>query len=162
MLAKHRPLNAVEIATLWSNILTNTLGKALIMGFSQVAKSKTVREYFVRGKEIAKKNMKIFSGYLLEEDIPSPITWDSDVKDSTSAPFSDKLMLTHTVGLIAAGLGNYGIAMSSSSRSDLITAYGRLMLEVAQYADDGATMMIDNGWLEAPPQAEDRNKLAGV
>ncbi|MGZ4164351.1 MAG: DUF3231 family protein [Tumebacillaceae bacterium] len=36
------------------------------------------------------------------------------------------------------------------------------MLEVAQYADDGAAMMIDNGWLEAPPQAEDRNKLAGV
>ena len=64
--------------------------------------------------------------------------------------------------MIAAGLGNYGISMSSSSRSDLSIMYARLLAEVGQYADDGAKMMIANGWMEAPPQAEDRNKLAGV
>jgi hypothetical protein len=37
-----------------------------------------------------------------------------------------------------------------------------LLVEVGQYADDGAKLIIENGWMEAPPQAEDRNKLAGV
>src|SRR5690606_35735111 len=50
-----RPLNALEITHIFSNIQTNAIGKALIMGFSQVAQSKEIRAYFNRGQQIATK-----------------------------------------------------------------------------------------------------------
>lgn len=34
--------------------------------------------------------------------------------------------------------------------------------EIAKYAEDGANMMINNGWLEEPPLSEDRDKLANT
>lgn len=40
-----RPLSAVEIANLYGNVQTNALGKALVMGFSQVAQTKEVRTH---------------------------------------------------------------------------------------------------------------------
>jgi len=34
------------------------------------------------------------------------------------------------------------------------------MAEIGAYAEDGANIMIDNGWLEQPPGAADRDLLA--
>lgn len=45
-----RPINMLEIMHIDSNIQTNALGKSLIIGFSQVAQSEEIREYFLEGK----------------------------------------------------------------------------------------------------------------
>jgi hypothetical protein len=42
----------------------------------------------------------------------------------------------------------------------LAADYIRLTAEIAAFAEDGLNIMIDNGWLEQPPQATDRDKLA--
>ncbi|MEW9674524.1 DUF3231 family protein, partial [Ammoniphilus sp. 3BR4] len=143
---ERRPLNAIEITHIFINSQTNALGKGLIIGFSQVAQSKQVREFFVRGREIATKHIEIFRSILTEDNIPSPTTWDSDITTSTIPPFSDKLMMFHINGIIASGIGNYGVAMAASMRRDLSTHYSRLTVEVGQYAEDGVNIMIDNGW----------------
>ncbi|MDY0395572.1 DUF3231 family protein [Virgibacillus halophilus] len=62
--------------------------------------------------------------------------------------------------LIASGLGQYGAAMAASPRHDLGVHYTRLMAELANYSNDGAKIMIENGWMEQPPIAADRKKLA--
>jgi len=79
--------------------------------------------------------------------------------DSTIAPFSDKLMVFHTTAMIAVGIGNYGTAAGTCQRIDLSVLYTRLSAEIAKYAEDGANLMIKNGWLEEPPQADDRHAL---
>ena len=53
----------------------------------------------------------------------------------------------------------YGTSLSRSPRTDLGVDYGRLMIEVGQYASDGAKLMIENGWLEQPLLASDRDDL---
>lgn len=155
-----RPLNAMEISHLYSNIQTNAMGKATIMGFAQSARSDEVKRYFLRGKEIAAKQIEVFSSYLQDDDLPAPMTWDSEVLASKEAPFSDKLMLFHISGLTAAGLVNYGTALSVSMRRDLAVDYLRLIGEIGTYADDGVELMVKKGWMEKPPGAVDRNKLA--
>ncbi len=95
-----------------------------------------------------------------EEHIPSPVTWDHTFMDSTISVFSDKLMMYHISSLNAPGAGNYGAALASSSRRDVSSHYTRLMTEILQYAEDGANIMINNGWMEQPPQADDRDELA--
>jgi spore coat protein CotF len=156
-----RPLLGIEIANLVYNAKRNALGQALITGFSQVAKSKEVRRYFERGREIAGKHFEIFTS-LLQEDYSSAgvLNLTSDVTDSKIAPFSDKLMMYHIAALIASGIGQYGVAMASSPRHDLGVHYGRLTTEIGHYADDGANIMINNGWMEQPPVAADRKVLA--
>ena len=155
-----RPLTSIEITHLFMNVQTNSIGKALIMGFSQCAKSEEITGYFLRGKKIAQKHMDLFSDILKKQDLPAPMSWDTAVTDSTSSPFSDKLMLFHITAMIAAGIGNYGAAMAASPRKDIGLKYGSLIPEIALYAEDGANLMIDRGWLEEPPQNDDREKLA--
>lgn len=159
-IGKKRVLSAIEITNLYLNIQRNHLGKALVMGFAQVAKSPKVRQYMQRGKEISHKHVRIFSDFLLKTDLPLSTGHDHDVTDSTEQTFSDKLMMFHVTSLIAAGIGNYGVAMGSSPRRDLGVTFARLQAEIALYGEDGAEIMIDNSWLEEPPMADDRERLA--
>lgn len=158
-IGKQRPLAAMEITSLYLNIVTNALGKAIIMGFSQVAQSEEIRSYFMRGKEISTKQIEICSEVLREEDLTAPAGWDTEVTDSTVAPFSDKLMMFHTAALTAQGITDFGFSISTSPRKDLATHYHRLMAEIELYAEDGANLMIKQGWMEQPPQSVDRTEL---
>jgi hypothetical protein len=155
-----RPLLAVEITHLYANIQTNSLGKALVMGFGQVAQSQKVRDFMMRGKEIGKKQIDVLGSLLTESDISNPVTWDGDVMESTVSPFSDKIMMFHTQAINAVGMADYGASIASSLRSDLATTYIQLAAEVGQYSKDGIDIMINNHWMEQPPQATDRKALA--
>lgn len=157
---KRRPLAAIEIMNLFFNQQRNAVGSSLLTGFSQVTQSQKVREYMIRGKDIADKHNEIFGSILREDDLPAPMYSDSEVTQSMVSPFSDKLMMFHTTALIAASVGYYGASMGSSPRHDLSVQYSRLSAEIGRYADDGAKIMIDHGWLEQPPLAPDRVALS--
>lgn len=158
--SEKRSLNVMEITGLYYNLERNTLGTALITGFSQVARSKEVRQYMSRGRDISKKHAQVFSTLLTDDYLAAPATWDVQPTDSTDSPFSDKLMMYLITSLIASGIGQYGAAIGSSQRADLITTYTRLTAEIAKYAKDGANIMINKGWMEKPPQAVDRKQIA--
>jgi spore coat protein CotF len=156
----NRPLNVVEITHIEANVETNSLGKALMTGFSQVAKSKKVRTYCLKGKEIASKHVQIFSTMLTDDDLPSPMPWDLEVTDSTISPFSDKLIMFHTTLIIGSSISNYATASAASLRTDISTSYVRLTTENAQFAKNGLDITIKNSWLEQPPQIPDHKGLA--
>lgn len=132
------------------------------MGFRQVIRDKKAQEFITRGKEIANKHVQIFSNLLAKEDLPASMPWDSEVLDATEPPFSDELIMFHTVALISYGLGFYGLSLSTAFRRDIASAYTRLMAEVGQYLDDGAKIMIENNWLEKIPEAPERKILTNV
>lgn len=155
-----RPLNVIEMSSIFFNLIHNQLGRALLIGFSQVAKSQEVREYMLRGRDIADKHVEIFGSLLSSEFLPSASTWSTMPTDSTIPPFSDKLMMFHTITLSGGGVGYYGNSLATSPRRDLSADYARLIAEVGHYSEDGATIMIKNGWLEQPPQATNRDQLA--
>jgi hypothetical protein len=157
---EQRPLMAQEITYLFQNAQSNAYGKALLMGFSQVAQSKEVQQFFIRGQEIAHKHATIFSDILLKEDLSVPNHFDEEVSVSTKPPFSDRYMMVHANFLIQGGLGNYGMAMSSAQRRDLALVYERLIAEVGLFAEDGANILINNGWMEQPPLAPKRKEFS--
>lgn len=157
---ERRPLTGLEITTLYANVQRNHLGASTVIGFSQVAQSKEVTKFLIRGKEIALKHIEVFGSLLNEENLPTPMSWSSEVTDNTSFVFSDKLMMFETTSLVAFSIGYYGLALSQSMRRDLSSHYTRLLAEIMKYAEDGANIMIHNGWLEEPPMALDRSKLA--
>lgn len=160
-LGERRPLNALEISNLVFNALRNSIGQAVITGFSQVAKSKEVRRYFERGRDISTKHLEVFSSILHEDYLSDgSLIMTTDVTDSTEAPYTDKMMMFLISMLISSGIGQYGASMAMSPRRDLGAHYTRLTAEIATYADDGLEIMIKNNWLEQPPLAADRKNLA--
>ncbi|MFD2704982.1 DUF3231 family protein [Salibacterium lacus] len=157
---ERRPLTGMEIANLYANFQRNALGSATMMGYSQIAQNKEVVQFLKRGRDMAQKHCDIFESYLKENDLPSPMMLDSEVTDSTTYTFSDKKMMFYCSTLTTISLGYYGTSMSMSPRRDIGVMYGRLMAEVAQFADKGANIMIKHGWMEEPPRAADRDELA--
>lgn len=154
-----RPLVASEVDNLFANLQRNALGVATLTGFSQVAEDKNVKQFFLKGIEVGNKHVRLFRGKLEESKLPAPMGWDSEITNSTSHTFSDKLMMFVTSGLISLSVGYYGTASSQSPRGDISAMYNRLSLEVQMYSEDGANIMIKNGWLEQPPMASDRDEL---
>ncbi len=156
---ERRPLLSLEMTNLYSNFQRNSLGIATLIGFSQVAESKSC-PIFVRGKEIASKHNEIFGSVLREDDLPVPMASDTYVTESKVSPLSDKLMMFTVTGLIALGVGYYGTSISTSMRRDLTVHYNRIIQEILKYSEDDANILINNGWMEEPPRARDRDELA--
>ena len=156
---ERRPLVALEASNLYSNLQRNALGVATLMGFSQVAQKKDVKQFFIRGIEIAREHVKSFGKKFEESYLPVPMTWETEVTNSTTYTFSDKLMIFYTSALIALSIGYYGMGTSQSPRADLGIMYNKLSVQIQLYAEDGANIMIKNRWLEQPPMAADRKEL---
>jgi hypothetical protein len=155
-----RPLNAIEINQLVFNIRGEAFAGAKLMSYSQIAKSKELREFFVRGKEMYDKHIEVFTSLLRENDLPSPTTYESEVTTSTKPPFSDKMMMFFIMALGSVFMGRYGTAMGLCNRRDIGLHFSRLLAETAKYLEDAANIMIKNGWMEQPPQATVRKALA--
>ncbi|MBC8061028.1 MAG: DUF3231 family protein, partial [Clostridiaceae bacterium] len=96
------------------------------------------------------------------ENIPAPATPYTFVTDSTTAPFSEKLMMFHITALGGISVANDGLALSETLRSDLQTNYMRIMAEAMKFTKQGTDIMIENKWLEQPPQAIKHEDLVGV
>jgi hypothetical protein len=159
-LGRREILTGTEVTNLFANIQTNHLGTSITTAFSQVAQSNKVRKYLLRGKEVSLKHIDVLRRYLEMCSLPVPMSFDQEVTDSTEAPFSDKLMMFHFSLMIYAGIGNYGVAIAESQRSDLVIDYSRFNAEVLKLSEDGANIMIANDWLEQPPMSANRRDLA--
>jgi hypothetical protein len=155
-----RPLNALEVAHLHYNLENNLAGKALLIGFSQTARNNSVKDFFLRGKEITAIQIEDCARLLHKDNLPSPPLLDHLVTTSTVAPFSDKLMLFHKIDMFAMKIRSFGDAVSVSGRHDLGAKYTKFLMEIALYVNDGAKILIENGWMEKMPGAADREELS--
>lgn len=155
-----RALHALEIAHLYDITENNLTSKALLIGFSQVAENNSVSEFFMRGKDLTSKHIDISSQQLHKENLPSAILLDDLVTKSNISPFSDKLMLSHKIEMFSMKIRTIGNAISLNGRRDLAALYAKILTDVELYVEDGANIMIEQGWMEQPPKAIDRNELA--
>lgn len=157
---RRRPLLALEVTHLSTTSLHNVLGQSTCLGFAQVTQDEELRQYFIRGKRISEDIIGHVHDVLLDSDVPAPMTWDADLTNSTTAPFSDQLMLFIIGTLSNVGISLYGTAMSTSMRHDVGALYANFIRKAAPYGEDGLNLQIERGWLEQPPQFTDHEKLA--
>ncbi|MCG1020268.1 DUF3231 family protein [Sutcliffiella horikoshii] len=155
-----RTLNTIEVTHLSLNIETNQIGMMLCTAFSQTGIHKEVREFMMKGKQLAHSHIKTFIDFLMKDDIQAPMSSDYSITDSKIPPFSDKLMMFHNSMMVAAGIGNYATAASASQRTDIAIKYEKLSSESALLAKNGADIMVNHRWMEKPPATADRNELS--
>jgi hypothetical protein len=160
LLGKKRTINGLEIKEIVSSLVGMIHGQTLLLGFSQVAQIKKVREHFIRVKEVVTKHIEVLQAILKDEDLPTFPSFEGEVTQETEAPFSDKLMMLLITLLSQLAFARYGIALSQCSRNDILADITRLMAETAIFLKDGTVIMMENSWLEQPPTASDREALA--
>jgi hypothetical protein len=155
-----RSLHALEITHLYDNIENNSTSKALLIGFSQVVKTEKVKQLLIRGREITDKAVEQYREKLHKDNLPFPSTLDHLVTESKFAPFSDKLMLFHKVDMFSMKIRAFGNSLAVNGRRDIGMLYSRSLASITLFVDDGANILIENGWFEQPPKAADREDLA--
>ncbi|MDR3540211.1 MAG: DUF3231 family protein [Desulfosporosinus sp.] len=153
---KHRLLNAMELGEIFYIIERNYIGMLMLMGFIQVMHDKEIKDYLIRGKDLAQKQIDIFSKILKEEQHLGSLPVSMEVTDSTISPFSDKLIMFLVATSVTAGIYLCAYAMSLSFRKDLALHYATLMVEIMSYGEEGMKILIERGWMEQPPLSFDR------
>jgi hypothetical protein len=157
---EERPVNIMEIDNLVYSLRGAILAKNHFMAFSQLAQDPDVRDFFVRGKDICKRRVKLLQSVLTHEDLPFQSTYETEVTDTTDSPYSDRLMMFQALALAQMAVVRYGLAFSANMRRDLAIMYSRLVSETVIFNEDGINLMINREWFEQPPLAPDREKLA--
>lgn len=157
-----RTLNTVEVAHLYHGIETNITGMQMITGFAQCANNAEVKKYFTQGAELAKSIIKELSETLLQSGIQTPATSGGNATRSTVAPFSDKLMMYCTSLFSGFSMGGNSLGTAFSLRNDLPVKMTVFMKDIFEFAHEGGKIMIRNGWMEEPPQMEEREQLTKV
>ncbi|KAA9021100.1 DUF3231 family protein [Niallia endozanthoxylica] len=155
-LGKKRTLNTVEVSHLYKAIESNLTGLKLILGFAQCAADEEVQKFFHEGEELAKGIIKELSEVMIETNLSIPQTPGGNPTRSTVAPFSDKLMMYCTSLFCSFSMGSNSLGTAFSLRNDLPPKMAVFMKDIFEYAHKGAKIMIKNGWMEEPPQMEDR------
>lgn len=158
-LGEKRPLNTLEITELFMEIERNAIGLILLMGLIQVTIDKEIKNYLLKGKKLAEKQVDIFDKLLKENDhfIGFPMTME--VTNSTISPFSERLILFIIATSNQIAISALADALSVSMRRDLASHYFLVIGEVMKYGDEGLKLLIERGWMEQPPQPIDRNKF---
>jgi len=157
-LSDKRSLNTIEVGYINEAIEANIWVMHLLTGFAQVSKDE-VKKYLIEGKELAKKIVSELSDVLSQSDIQTPSTWVGKVTDSTSPPFSEKLMMYLTSVIATTALGFTALGTSFSMRGDLPLKLGLISKNIFEYSKKGSKIMIKHKWMEEPPQMEDRNNI---
>ncbi|WP_226577953.1 DUF3231 family protein [Halobacillus litoralis] len=155
-----RPLAATEIIALSLNIKKKILKKSLSIGFSQVAQSKEVRKFLEKMQTASNKQIQSLGKILQGDNLPVPMSWESEVTSSQDSPFSDKLMLYHMGFLLQSAQSYHGAGLASAMRVDLVTTYEKIILKNIMITKEWFNIMIKNNWLEQPPLAPDRKEIA--
>jgi hypothetical protein len=141
-------LSSSEVSSLWSAYQNNTM-------FIRPPYVSTIYKY-LRTKQ------SYLGGLLNLNRRPLNVIEITHLKANLETNVVGQTLLTgfSQVAGSKKGISNYATSSAASLRMDLATNYVRLTAEIAQYAQDGATILIDNGWLEEPPQNVDRKELA--
>ncbi|MFP9129375.1 DUF3231 family protein [Niallia sp. BSM11] len=159
LFGEKRSLNTIEVSLIHHAIETNLVGMQLMIGFAQVAENKDVQQYLVKGMKLSKKIEVDLGEFLRQSYIEPPATHAGKATSSQIAPFSDKLMMYNTSLLTSFGLGTNAIGGAFSLRNDLPAKMSLLAKDIFTFAQEGGKILIKNGWIEEPPQMEDRNQL---
>ncbi|MBM7663299.1 hypothetical protein JOC85_004171 [Bacillus mesophilus] len=155
-----RPLAATEIISLSLNLKKSILAKTLSIGFSQVAQSTETRKFLEKSGDIADNQIQSLSKILHGDNLPIPMSLESEITNAQEAPFSDKLMIFHMGFLYQTSQMYQGAGLATAMRTDLAMTYEKIILKNLTLTKQWFDLMVQNKWLEQPPLAPNRKKIA--
>ena len=149
LFGKNRSLSAPEVLQLTSNYLSTEIYREALSSFRET-ETKELQAHFDRGIEMCSKQLESIQNMLDKDELPQLPTWESEV-DTTSAPFSERLMLFKIALMAGASAGRFGVSASATLRRDVGATFIKLMGETLLFAEDTGNLLIKYNMLDEPP-----------
>ncbi|MCM3093015.1 MULTISPECIES: DUF3231 family protein [unclassified Cytobacillus] len=150
---QQRPLNAVELASMFGSVQCNNVGLALCTAFSDVAKDGDTKSFLEDGTKLAYHHVDVLSEIYRENGVPTTTGLEAHVNKVNKSPFSDKLMANLIMFLNPIGIGNLQTAVVSSYKKSHVKRLKELIQQVESYSEQGFKLLVRKDWLNEPPVA---------
>jgi hypothetical protein len=148
---QQRPLNAVELASMFGSFQCNNVGLALCTAFSDVAKDEDTKSFLQDGTKLAYRQAATLSDIYRENGVPTTTGLEAHVYKVNKSPFSDKLMANLIMFLNPIGIGNLQTAVVSSYKKSHVKILKELIEQVESYSEQGFKLLVRKDWLNEPP-----------
>ncbi|CAM3845654.1 hypothetical protein GCM10009865_04860 [Aeromicrobium ponti] len=148
---QQRPLNAVELASMFGSFQCNNVGLALCTAFSDVAKDEDTKSFLQDGTKLAYRQAATLSDIYRENGVPTTTGLEAHVYKVSNSPFSDKLMANLIMFLNPIGIGNLQTAAVSSYKKSHVKILKELIEEVESYSEKGFKLLVRKDWFNEPP-----------
>ncbi len=156
---KKRKINTIEAGNIFFNLQKSYIAKSSFIAFKQVSRDSDVQRFLDKCINNKNKHISSFASMLLKEGLHSPRPFESEITNSTTAPFSEKLMLFHSGFFFAAAISYYGAAAVACMRADIAVLAEKAILDDLLVYGSFGKLMIEKNWIEQPPDADDRKVL---
>ncbi|UYG95302.1 DUF3231 family protein [Cytobacillus firmus] len=150
---QQRPLNAVELASMFGSFQCNNVGLALCTAFADVAKDEDTKSFLEDGTKLSYHQVDVLSEIYRENGVPTTTGLEAHVYKVNKSPFSDKLMANLIMFLNPIGIGNLQTAVVSSYKKSHVKSLKELIDQVESYSEQGFKLLVRKNWLNEPPVA---------
>ncbi|USK48061.1 DUF3231 family protein [Bacillus sp. CMF12] len=148
---QQRPLNAVELASMFGSFQCNNVGLALCTAFLDAAKDEDTKSFLQDGIKLSYHQVEVLSQIYRENGVPTTTGLESHVHKVNRSPFSDKLMANLIMFLNPIGIGNLQTAVVSSYKKSHVKTLKELIDQVEGYSEKGFKLLVRKDWLNEPP-----------
>ncbi|MGA5691530.1 DUF3231 family protein [Cytobacillus pseudoceanisediminis] len=148
---QQRPLNAVELASMFGSFQCNNVGLALCTAFSDVAKDEDTKSFLQDGIKLSYHQVDVLSEIYRENGVPTTTGLEAHVQKVNQSPFSDKLMANLIMFLNPIGIGNLQTAVVSSYKKSHVKILKELIEQVESYSEQGFKLLVRKDWFNEPP-----------
>ncbi|MCS0791270.1 DUF3231 family protein [Cytobacillus firmus] len=148
---QQRPLNAVELASMFGSFQCNNVGVALCTAFSDVAKDEDTKSFLKDGIKLSYHQVDVLSEIYRENGVPTTTGLEAHVQKVNKSPFSDKLMANLIMFLNPIGIGNLQTAVVSSYKKSHVKILKELIEQVESYSEQGFKLLVRKDWFNEPP-----------
>src|SRR5699024_5338928 len=138
---------------------TINVGLQIVSGFAQSAKLEETRKFISYGVESSIRIIQYIRETHIEVIIQVLSSSQLHATHLAIKRFSDRLMMYRTSICCDSAMGGNSLWTAFSRRYDLAAKMMTFAKDIYEYANEGAKLMIKNGWMEEPPQMEERGNL---
>lgn len=157
-----RPLNALEITSIFNCSMVISTSEAYILGMAQTMEDDRLKDFTNRARKALKEHCETLNEILHKEDLNSPPELESEVFNSSTPIFSDRLSMFTSYAALTDVIFTLSVSKVGVFRKDVFNVFAQLSSEVLFLMKDAIDLMIERKWLEEMPKNVDREDLTYI
>jgi hypothetical protein len=154
-----RPLNALEIASIFNCSMVMSASEAYLLGMAQTMEDDRLKDFANRARKTLKENCETLNEILHKEDLNSPPELESEVLNSSTPIFSDRLSMFTCYATLTDVIFTLSVSKVGVLRKDVFNVFTQLSSDILFIMKDATDLMIERKWLEEMPKNIDREDL---
>jgi hypothetical protein len=154
-----RPLNALEITSIFSCSMVNSISEAQMLGMAQTIQDTRLKDFLNRTRKTLKEQCNELNEILHKEDLNFPPGLENEVLNSTTPTFNDRLSMFFCFTTLLDILITFSTAKLGIMRKDVFMILSQLSSEVILLIKDATDLMIERAWFEEMPKNIDREDI---